>query len=72
MLHMLYRSHFTGRPNDASFGITVDCETLTWVSEPPGHDLALPHRAYFSASGSVGSGKELEVRPGGRAIEVKR
>ena len=60
-----------GRPTDAPFGIVVDDETMKWVSDPPGRELLRPERFQFSSSGAIGSGKEFEVHPGGRALEVK-
>lgn len=69
---MLYRTHFQNPPGvGPSFGITVDDETMTWVSDPPGNDLTKPITAYFSRGGPIGSGKQFEVLPGGKARLIK-
>ena len=66
---MLYRVHNAGAPGvKPSFGIVVDDETMTWSSDPPGHDLdqAL-FGVYASRGGAPRSGKAFDLFPGGRA-----
>lgn len=63
---MTYRTHFANQ-----FGIVVDAEKMTWTSDPPGNDLPRPYVLYFSRGGPIGSGKQFEVFPGGRARLVK-
>jgi hypothetical protein len=68
---MIYRMHFSDMARARAFGIVVDDETLTWASDPAGHDLTEPITGYFSRGGPVGSGKQFEVFPGGRARLTK-
>lgn len=66
---MRYRMHYAN-PIHGSFGIVVDDETLTWVSDPPGRDISEPIRsAYFAREGvnPPGSGRLFTIFPGGRA-----
>lgn len=66
---MLYSAHNAGLPGlKSSFTITVDDETMTWVSSPPGHDLEKPMLGvYMSRGGPPGSGKAFDLFPGGCA-----
>jgi hypothetical protein len=68
-----YRNHYGGAPGVLpSFGIVVDSETETWTSDPPGHDIPRPMVLYFTGGDhAIGSGKQYEVYPGGRARFVK-
>jgi hypothetical protein len=70
---MLFRGHWAGLPGiKPGFGVVVDDETMTWRSDPPGHDLEQPFTAYFPRQdGALHKGKNFEVLPGGRAREVK-
>jgi len=69
----LYRIHYGGLPGvEPSFGIVVDSDTNTWMSDPPGHDIPKPMLTYFTGGDhSMYSGKQFEVFPGGRARFVK-
>jgi hypothetical protein len=66
---MLYSCHFSDLPNQRAFGIVVDDETMTWTSEPPGQEIPAVWTGYFSRQGGgpIGSGKQFEVLPGGKA-----
>ena len=70
---MRYSNHLQNPPGlqQPSFTITVDDETMTWVSDPPGDDITKPLTTYFSCGGPPGSGKRFQVFPGGRARLVK-
>ncbi len=49
---MLYSAHNAGLPGlKSSFTITVDDETMTWVSSPPGHDLEKPMLGVYMSRG---------------------
>lgn len=69
----IYSNHNAGLPGvEPSFRIDVDSESLTWKSDPPGHDLPKPVLLYFTGGDrSIGSGKQFEVLPGGRARFVR-
>jgi hypothetical protein len=55
-----------------SFGMTIDEDTMTWSSTPPGHDIREPMiGAYFKLVGEpppgrVFAGKNFDVYPGGK------
>ncbi len=69
---MLYRMHYATAPGiGPSFGIVVDDATMTWTSDPPGHDINQPVTGYFTRGGPIGSGKQFQVCPGGKASEIK-
>lgn len=64
---MLYACHWGGLPGvKPSFTITIDDETMTWKSTPPGHDLEKRETMLFSRGGPIGSSKMFTVHPGGR------
>jgi hypothetical protein len=66
---MRYRMHYS-HPIHGSFGIVVDDESMTWVSDPPGTEIAERiDAAYFSREGvnQPGSGRVFTLFPGGRA-----
>jgi hypothetical protein len=51
------------------FWVVIDGDTLTWVSDPPGHTINEPIILYFpleGAAGAIGSGKQFQVLPEGR------
>jgi len=51
-----------------SFSITIDDETMTWVSNPPGHDLPQDMvGAHATKSGTPGPGKTFDLFRGGKA-----
>lgn len=64
---MKYATH-NQDPINGSFGITVDYETMTWTTTPPGHDIREPMLGvYMSRGGLPGSGKAFDLFPGGKA-----
>jgi hypothetical protein len=66
---MKYRTHLSDMARQRAFGIIVDDQTLTWVSDPPGNDIAEPFTSYFTREGGgpIGSGRQFKVLPGGQA-----
>jgi hypothetical protein len=66
---MRYHNHVSDLPHGRAFRITVDDETLTWESDPPGNDISEAMTLYFTREGTnpPGSGKQFQVLPGGRA-----
>jgi len=64
---MKYSGHYND-PAHGSFGITVDDETMTWVSNPPGRDLREAKQdVRLNKGGTPGAGKSFDLFPGGRA-----
>jgi len=69
----IYSNHHAGLPGvQPSFRIDVDSEALSWKSDPPGHDIQNPMVLYFAGGDhAIGSGKQFEIFPGGRARFVR-
>jgi len=69
----IYSNFMAGLPGvKPSFRIDVDSEALAWKSEPPGDDVETPMVLYFTGGDhAIGSGKQFEVFPGGRARFVR-
>lgn len=73
---MKYRFHNGGAPGVLpSFGVIIDDESMTWRSDPAGHDLSKPifgQYAVREGDAPLGSGKTFDVYPGGRVQESKK
>ena len=65
---MKYSGHIGTHPRGSNFRWTVDDETMTWESEPPGRTISKPVLGiYGSHGGPPGSGKAFDLLPGGTA-----
>ena len=67
----MYRMDLHDRARERSFGIVVDEETMTWISDPPGIDIAESIVGYFGKGGPLWSGKQVEILPGGFARSIE-
>jgi hypothetical protein len=65
---MRYRAHYAGTPGVLpAFGIVVDDQSMTWVSDPSGYNIPEPMINLRTIGEGLAPGKYFDIFPDGTA-----